>query len=395
MRCLWLTYADPEPRHNGQFVYSGGLIDAMAQEGAEIDVLGLSRHDAPKCNGHRDPRIVWWLDAHGPLSPWGSLASALPHIVYRCRTGKMRRMLDELLERDNWDGIVFDGISAAWALPRVLERYAGGCQRPRLIYVSHNHEESLRAQIAASQRPFLRRQAIRLDALKMSRLERDLVDAVDLVTAITPEDLSLYRERRPDKPMNVLTPGYRGRCVAARRITADLPMRAIIVGSFDWIAKRMNLEEFIDVADPLFAARGAELQVIGSAGEAFLTGLRKRVVATTFTGTVEDVTGYMDSARIAIVPERNGGGFKLKVLDYVFNRLPIFGLSGSVAGVPLLQSDGIMLFPDHAALAQGVLDAMEQIDLLNRIQQQAFAACSDKFDWASRGRQLRAVIAEP
>ena len=45
-------------------------------------------------------------------------------------------------------------------------------------------------------------------------------------------------------------------------------------------------------------------------------------MATQFTGTVPDVTRYMDEARIAIVPERNGGGFKLKVLEYVFNRIP-------------------------------------------------------------------------
>src|SRR5512146_2330044 len=42
MHCLWLTLADPEPRHNGQFVYSGGLIDALAAE-VDVTVLGLAR----------------------------------------------------------------------------------------------------------------------------------------------------------------------------------------------------------------------------------------------------------------------------------------------------------------------------------------------------------------
>jgi glycosyltransferase involved in cell wall biosynthesis len=392
-RCLWLTLADPEPRHNGQFVYSGGLIDAVAETGAEVEVLGLSRPDSPKRNGDGDAHVVWWLVEQRPLSHWGSLTSPLPHMAYRCQTSEMRRILDDLLAKSDWDGIVFDGLSVGWALPRVLKRYAHHRTRPKLIYVSHNHEESLRAQIAERQGRFLRRQAVRLDALKVSRLERDLVEAVDLVTAITPEDRCLYQERQPAKQIEVLTPGYQGRRVTRRQITADLPRRAIIVGSFDWIAKRMNLEDFVSVADPLFAAHGAELQVIGSAEESFLTGLRKRAVATAFTGTVVDVTGYMDNARIAIVPELNGGGFKLKVLEYVFNRLPIFGLDGSVAGVPLRRDDGIMLFPDHAALAQGVLDAMDNLDLLNRIQQRAFVACGDNFDWPSRGRQLRSALA--
>src|SRR5438132_14414419 len=86
VRCLWLTLADPEPRHNGQYVYSGGLIDSMAATGNEIEVLGLRRLDSPRGNGWRDEHVVWWLPGD-PLnllhSHLGSLASALPHTAYR------------------------------------------------------------------------------------------------------------------------------------------------------------------------------------------------------------------------------------------------------------------------------------------------------------------------
>lgn len=399
MRCLWLTLADPEPRHNGQYVYSGGLIDSVAATGSEIAVLGLRRPDSPpRTNGHgngEDEHVVWWLPGE-PLDPlqsrWGSLASILPHTAYRCATAAMRQGLQALLEQGGWDGIVFDGISVGWALAPVQEFYAGRADRPRLIYVSHNHEESLRQQVADSQRAFFRRQAVRLDAAKVSRLERGLVDQADFVTAITPEDLRLYQRRRGSKPMGVLTPGYRGRKLGERRLGADLPRRAVIVGSFDWIAKRMNLEEFVAVADPLFAEAGAELMAVGMAEERFLERLRQRTRASTFTGTVPDVTRYMDQARIAIVPERNGGGFKLKVLEYIFNRLPVFALRGSFAGVPLAHDDSVMLYDDHAALARGVLDTIDDLDRLNSLQERAFAACRDRFDWASRGHQILSVI---
>ena len=140
----------------------------------------------------------------------GSLASSLPHIAYRCRTSGMQGILGKLLKRGGWDGIeLFHGISTGCALPRVLDHYAGRPARPRLIYVSHNHAgkpaQPDRRQPAAR---FFKRQAVRFDALKVSRLERELVDAVDFVTAITQEDLKLYQRRRCDKPMGVLTPGY-------------------------------------------------------------------------------------------------------------------------------------------------------------------------------------------
>jgi polysaccharide biosynthesis protein PslH len=387
--------ADPEPRYNGQYVYSGGLIDSVAAAGGEVEVLGLRRPESPRSNGARSRHVVWWLPSDSPHSRWGSLTSTLPNIAYRCRTSGMRRMLDRLLRRDAWDGIVFDGLSAGWALPAVLDHYAGRRDRPRLIYVSHNHEGSLRSQIAESQPLFLKRQAVRLDALKVSRLERELVDAVDLVTAITQEDLTLYRRQSRDKAMDVLTPGYCGRRVRERRISATMPRRAVIVGSFDWIAKRMNLAEFVGVADPLFADSDVELQAVGSGDEAFLEQLRRQTLATRLTGTVPNIEPYLDQARIAIVPERSGGGFKLKVLEYVFNRVPVFALAGSFAGVPLRHNDSAMLFSDHAALAHGVLEAIDDVDRLNRLQERAFATCADRFDWSSRGRQIVAAIASP
>ena len=90
MRCLWLTLADPEPRHNGQYVYSGGLIDSVAEAGGDVEVLGLGRSAQAETASQRAGHVVWWLPCDVPHSRWGSLASSLPHIAYRCRTSGMQ-----------------------------------------------------------------------------------------------------------------------------------------------------------------------------------------------------------------------------------------------------------------------------------------------------------------
>ena len=392
MRCLWLTWTNPEPRHSGQFLYSGGLIEAIAEAGAAVQVLGLARPGDVASPGSSDGTIRWWLAQHEARPGWSSLLSTLPRIAHRSSTRQLRGMLEHLLD-EHWDMIILDGISSGWALDQVLRRYRGQARRPKLVYVSHNHEESLRLQVAREQSNPFKRLALRLDAAKVAVLERAMVDAADLVTAITEEDRRLYLQRRPTCCVEVVTPGYDGYRADRRKITAELPRRAIIVGSFDWIAKRMNLEEFISVADPLFAAQGAELQVVGSAEEAFLQRLRRKAVATRFTGRVDDVDPFMRQARVALVPERHGGGFKLKVLDYVFNRMPILALDGSVAGVPLRHEESILYYPDYEALARGVLRIIDDCERLNGLQDHAFSACSNAFDWGSRGRQLMSAVA--
>src|SRR5262249_13669490 len=89
---------------------------------------------------------------------------------------------------------------------------------------------------------------------------------------------------------------------------------------------------------------------------------------------------------------RSGGGFKLKVLEYVFNRVPVFALNGSFAGVPLSHGESAMVHPDHVSLARSVLAAIDDLDRLNRLQEQAFAPCTGRFDWAGRGRRRVAAI---
>lgn len=394
MRCLWITWTDPQPEHDGQRIYSGRLIDAVAEAGGLVDVLCFASDGSPRRHGTAEGRILWWPVARTPRPSWASLLSRLPNVAYRSDTGAMRQAFRWSATERPWDAVVLDGLWAGWALPLVDELHGHGRRRPQVIYISHNHEESTRARVADDYRGnILMKSALRLDSVKARRLERRMVDRADLVTAITPEDAERFAARRADKRLAVLPPGYAGQRVPRRLITSDHPRRAIIVGSFDWLAKQMNLERFLGVADPLFAAAGTELHIIGNGNPAFIDQLRAQVRATRFIGTVPSVEPHLADARIAVVPELTGGGFKLKVLDYVFNRLPIAALHGSVAGVPLRAPDSLLGFATLEDLARGVVATIDNLPLLNALQDRAYVACADRFDWRRRGEWLLAQVA--
>jgi glycosyltransferase involved in cell wall biosynthesis len=81
------------------------------------------------------------------------------------------------------------------------------------------------------------------------------------------------------------------------------------------------------------------------------------------------------------------------VLEYVFNRMPILALNGSVSGVPLNDRDGILLYRSHEELAKGILAVMDDVALLNRMQERAYSLCRDEFSWSRRGQHLLSSIA--
>ena len=386
MKWLWLTLADPEPAENGQLLYSRGVIQALASAGIELDVTGLARPGGNHVDGEQTGTTHWWLAPHEPPSRWSALASELPAVGRRNFTPAMRDLIAGFIERPGWDAVVFDSIATGWALAS-LQRHYDGDTRPPIVYIAHNHEESVAEAITDAERHPAKRQLKRRDARKVRALERSLCDAADLIASNALEDGAKFLARRPDKRVLFLPPGYDGSHVAARTIDATLPRRAVIVGTFDWLPKRTSLERFLSQADALLAANGVELHVVGRAEDDLINRLRARFPATKFTGRVPEVASHMATARLALVPDTLGG-FKLKALDYVFNRLPILSIEGSVPGTPLVPGKSILLYPDHPTLARGVLDVIDDFSRLNALQEHAFAACRNAFDSATLAQRL-------
>ncbi len=393
MRCLWLTCVDPYPEDSGQFIYSGRLIDSLTAAGAHVTVLCLARPEmAQPSDSGGDVR---WVRVHEvPQPAWSSVFSPLPNMAFRWSPGAVRPCLRNLLETEEWDTIVFDGLFTGWALDPIAAHLGARSRRPALVYLAHNHEATTRRIVATNCRgKLVKRRLLLRDAVKARRLEERLVEIVDLVTALTLEDAMLFDGQHNGRPALVLPPGYCGRTIEKRSITRATPRRAVIVGSFDWIAKQINLQEFVAAADPVFARAGVELQVVGKADDRFLERLRRRARATSFVGKVESVFPYLDDARVAIVPERLGGGFKLKVLDYVFNRVPIAALTHSITGIPLKSGRSVVSVADHTALANSVVGVIDDLASLNDLHDRAFDDCAGAFSWRQRGEVLFGSIA--
>ncbi len=396
-RVLWITWVAPFPERDGQRMYSGRLIDAVARSGASVHVLCLSNEDGEGWGSAPPGNITWHTVDRGRRARWRSLFSRLPSMAYRAGGREMRRALTIMLSGRKWDAIVLDGISSGWALPVIeavvpANRDAQG--RPKLIHVSHNHETSTRRAVAKSYigNPAMWL-ALRRDAEKTRRLERRVVESCDVVSAITQDDAERYRREHPERKILVLTPGYGGHRVSHRQIVQATPRNAIIVGSFEWVAKKMNLKAFLAAADRRLADAGVRLTVVGRGDRGFLTELGQNLRSVTIVGEVDDVTPYLEDARIAVVPEKTGGGFKLKLLDYVFHRVPIFAMAGSLAGSPLRSGRSAMEFATFEELADGIVRAIDDTDHLNAYQDRAFEACRAEFDWEDRGAALVRAIA--
>jgi hypothetical protein len=399
MRILWLTRTHPLPAFRGDLLYSSRLIEALAQAGSTVTVVGQSLDNSDLADG-QDVRsqvehgVTWQIVRRGRINRVWSLLHRLPGDAFRTATKEFRAELTRQFHSRRWDAIVLDHVGMGWALDP-LHRLMRESGRPTpLVYSSQDHEMSVKPQVAAVQQGHpIYKTALRYDARKFAHLERRMVAECALVTTITEEDLRLFKQDYPDKRVVCLPPGYDGATVAERTIGPDVPRRCIIFGSLVWIAKKQSILDFFRHADPIFGPAGIGVDVIGTIEPDFAKALAAATTCGRVIGRVENVTPHFAEARVGIMPDRVGGGFKLKNLDYIFHRLPLATMAGQSMGLPLEAGRDFIVEDDYGRLARSVVAVIDDFDRLNAMQRSAFERCAGKFDWAVRGVELRDEIA--
>lgn len=392
MRCLWISRHVPYPMNEGLKVYSAKLSEALAQAGAFVRVLGFGGTEAaPK---HR-ARMEWVSVPGERRGQMVALLNRFPLTAAVDSTAAYRELLEEQL-RESWDAIIFDSYGTGWALDRCKAYRASKLgARTVLVHISHNHEEVLWHSMARQAEASLpKRLALWQNYYKVRDLERRLLREVDLVSAITVEDEQAMRTHRADNNTLTLTPGYDGAVAPERVIDASVPRRVVIVGSFQWVVKRENLARFVEYADPKFAEHGIELVVAGDVPADLKETLLASSRATRFEGFITHLTPFLAQARIALVPELIGGGFKLKFLDYIFGRVPVATIDAAAAGLPPKLREDLITSSDIAGLTAAIVEHIDRLESLNRLQTAAFEQARSLYRWEDRGLQLQQRIAE-
>jgi polysaccharide biosynthesis protein PslH len=279
--------------------------------------------------------------------------------------------------------VILDQYGMSWAVTHV-RRLARN--QPVLVHVAHNFETALNEQIARNfSGDFVRKWLLEANAKKTRLAEQHLADSCHLLVTLTEEDRAALSELNPLLGCVVLPPGYAGVKQPTRTLSQRTPRRAILVGSFRWIAKQINLERLLEAANVVFTQHNIELHIVGFVPELTLSHLQSRFPWVVFRGFVDDLSEECRNARIALIPEEVGGGFKLKTLDYIFSRVPVAAVKAALNGIPDGLQSHFIVENDIAALLATVVTVIDDIDHLDRMQKRAFELAENLFNWNSDG----------
>ena len=382
----------PNTLHTGGRIYSYYLFRAIADL---VDVSLLGQEDVEKDVRNQVSAADWANEImeveYKKRKVWHSLFSVYPNSIFQCRTICFKKKLREIALEDSYDAIICSHFITSWAA-LYINSYRERHKKKSLpiILITHNYESAIRWGLFRNEKSFIRASVYLLDAFKTFLYERKILSKYDIVTAITNHDSKLIEKYTQDRPV-VITPGYQGKMLQDRSITNNTKRQVVLVGSYYWVAKQNNVKKLVELSDTLFSRNDINLVVVGAGPDSFYRSLSKYSSVIT-VGRVNSFEEYIAESRGAIIAETDGGGFKLKALDYIYNRIPIFALQDSIMGLPINPGKDYLEYKNLHQLINGIVYSIDDFSLLNQLANNAFNVCEGKFDWCDRGYILSNVI---
>ncbi|MDQ6963043.1 MAG: glycosyltransferase [Mariprofundaceae bacterium] len=389
-RVLFITREYPWPTHTGALQYSAMLLRALAQQTSSLHVLCSESCVQSEVDDMDELNDVIFHQFQEESLDWKKQCfTNLPQATLRKLSASGVGKLQQLLEQQ-WSLIVVDHIASAWSYP-LLCQYRK--QTQQLLYCTHNEEFSTRLSIAASEQ-FIKAPMHLIDACRAKGADAHMFELADAVTCISSNDMSAYQRYRfaQQTPLHLLSPIYTDVPCHQRIVTPKTPRIVCLLGSFIWSAKKRNLLLFLQACTPLFTKHAIQIKIIGNMRQEFREKLQRRWPEVHFTGSVNNIASYLNDVRLAVIPEQAGGGFKLKSLEYVFQRLPIFALKQGLVDLPLEEQHSVQLYADLPSLAKGIVQCIDDDMLLNNMQQRAFDACTAFIGMEAMVQKLEEVV---
>lgn len=388
---LYLTKTYPyPPATSGDAVYSKGIIEALSNI-FQITVLcsdsGAKQRKISKIDWHithpqRDGRI-------------GSIFSRWPLIAWKSCTSDYSSELDRLLIKA-WDVIILDNLGLVHALPKAKayrEKHPG----TRLVYISHEYEYQTRKSKYISYKMNLPKRILAdLDLEKVRKSEISLIKNCDIVTVIDTSDIEPFRKIAPEKKYLPFPPGYEGPLIKKRQITSKTPRKLLLLGGRRSEQKRQILLDWMDAAYDLLTNSNIEMVIVGDMEDSLYDHLKRNYPSVQVLGFVKDLEALIATARMGVIADTVGGGFKLRLLTHVFERLPIIGLSDAINGLPTLNGEGFLGTDSLDSLVELVCKVIDDTKRLNDLHNKAYIDCELAYSWQARIDAFsKAISGEP
>ena len=312
-----------------------------------------------------------------------NLVSQYPFNVNKDYHPVLRERARELLASEPFDLLICDFVQMA--------RNAIGLPCRASVLFQHNVEAQIFERHARTDRGFLRRKYMALQAAKMRRFEGTAGLEFDSVVAVSEQDRAMYERDY----------GWKHASVIDTAVDTDFfrptggqerPERVLFVGSLDWLPNEDGLKHFVDEIWPKIRARrpDAVFQVVGRNPTAAMLALGD-APGVEVVGTVPDTRPYLDGGAVVVVPLRIGGGTRIKIFEAMAMQKAIVSTTLGAEGLRVASGEHLLLADDPDSFSSAVVELLNNASKRQQLAKQARHLVETEFSAVTIARQFERI----
>jgi glycosyltransferase involved in cell wall biosynthesis len=300
------------------------------------------------------------------------LWSELPVAVLRYCSGLMRRRIEQLQAKENFDAIVCDFLFPAPNIPDL-----GSC-----VLFQHNVEALIWQRHVEHARTPLHRWYFRRQAQRMAAYEGAVCRQARRVVAVSKNDARMIEQNYQVANVGEVPTGVDVDYFAPPP-SAEPRSDLIFLGSMDWMPNIDGALWFCRQILPLIRRKRPEctLALVGRKPTSQITALTASDPRLIVTGTVDDVRPWLHGARVSIVPLRIGGGTRLKIFEAMAAGVPAVSTAVGAEGLDLRDGETLRLAETPEQFAQACLDLLEDENARGRMAAAGLQLVTGLYSW--------------
>lgn len=390
---LIVTRSDLFPDDHGAAVKIVETARALSQHGRQVGIVS-------------DNRSHWWLFEDGQkqrrrLPLWLRMLS-MPRSL-----GKLLHLSKDLPENnaflylpltDNsffWHCLYVGRKLRAGILQAEFPAYARPCIEAReilnaaVVLVEHNVEYArLKAQVAEMTiEQFQNLQAI----------EIDLCNRSDAVICVSDNDRQqLLNDGVKPELLHTIPHGYDPvpyelPAITGLRQKFALPDNAVLMafhGTFSYPPNRDALQVFAEQLLPQLETADLPFHVIAIGRNPPDEELHPHIH---FTGSVDAIGPWLKACDLAVIPLREGGGTRMKIIDCFAAGLPVISTSKGIEGIPVVNQREAIICNDWSHMTNEIIRLAGSPECRNQLTSAALEFAAG-MDWKSITRRYLSIF---
>ncbi|MBS1570360.1 MAG: glycosyltransferase [Bacteroidetes bacterium] len=368
MRILQLCNKPPYPPIDGgakaMYNITQGLLDA----GHQVKVLCISTQKHPlkvatvPDSFRERTRIegVFVDTSLNVVDAFTDLVTADNYNISRFFSPDMDIRLIQLLSQEQFDVIHLESLFVTPYIP-TLRRYS----KARIVLRAHNLEHVIQERIAQGERNIIKKPYRKFLAKQLRNYEREMINRVDGVAAITGADAREMASHGSKTPIATIPFG-----VDPAEYEAAYPPGAPVffhLGSMDWLPNEDGIRWLLRTVWPRIIRDHPQAKLHLAGNRMPKDMIRAKLPGTTVVGRVPDAKRYIAQRHVMVVPLFSAGGMRVKIIEGMAMGRCIISTSMGAEGIDYRRGENILIADTAAEFTERMEQLLAEPRLANQI----------------------------